>query len=166
MLNLDEVFPRKKAQKEVAELLLRKGIRVSEDRRFYFGEIEVASAAIARVLGVDRRVVAATAGAINADPKLMSIFSKLNTTLLLRDVASELHFGAIEFIPKDPAAKGLIASVAKVIADAGISVRQITTDDPMFKGAGMTIVTERPLPGDIVDKIVRLPGVEKVSVIS
>lgn len=166
MLNLDEAFPRKKAQKEVAEILLRKGIRVSPDRRFYFGDVEVSSAAIARVAGVDRRVVASTAEAICSNTALIRIFSRLNTTLLLRDVASELHFGAIEFIPKDPSTKGLIASVAKIIADAGISVRQITTDDPMFKGAAMTIVTEKPLPGEIVDRIVRLPGVDRVSVIS
>ncbi|MBN2251738.1 MAG: hypothetical protein JW724_06670 [Candidatus Altiarchaeota archaeon] len=166
MLNLDEVFSRKKAQKDVAEFLLRKGIRVTQDRRFFFGEIEVSSSAIARALGLDRRAVVAAAETIAQDPELMSVYGKLNSTLLLKDVASAMGFGAIEIIPKDPSSTGIIANVTRLIAESHISVRQIITDDPMFKNAEMTVVTEKPIPGELIERILKLADVEKVIVIS
>ncbi len=166
MLNLEVVFQRKRSQREVAEFLLKRGIRVSEDREFFVGEVEVAGASIARALGLDRRVVCSAAETIIKDPGLRKIFGKLSATLLLKDVASEMGFGAIEFIPKDAGSKGIIVRVANVIAESGISIRQITTDDPMFENPAMTIVTEKPLPGDVIDKIMGLPEVKKVVVLS
>jgi hypothetical protein len=166
MLDLESAFPRKKSQKQVAEFLLRKGIRVSEDRKFFFGDIEVSSAAIARSLDLDRRVVTEAAGTIVKTPKLSKVFAKLGTILLLRDVASEMGFGAIEIMVEDAASRGIIAGVTRIIADAGISIRQITADDPMFKNAEMTVVTEKPVPGELIEKIMKLPEVKKVIVLS
>ncbi|MFZ2455485.1 MAG: hypothetical protein WAX07_03310 [Candidatus Altiarchaeia archaeon] len=165
MLNLEEVFPRKKSQRLVAEFLLQKGIRVSPDGGFYVGDIDVSSASIARSLDLDRRVVTEAADAIAKNPRLMRIFGKLNSTLVLKDVASELGFGAIELTVKDPSSKGIIAGVAKIIADADVSVRQITTSDPMFSNV-MTVVTEKPIPRELIDRILALPGVEKVIIIN
>jgi len=166
MLDLEGAFSRKRSQKQVAEFLLRKGIRVSQDLRFFFGDIEVSSASIARSLGLDRRVVSEAAGTIMKNPELMRVYSKLSATLLLRDVASELGFGAIEIMPKDAASKGIIAGVTRMIADSGISIRQITTEDPMFKNAEMTVVTERPIPGELIERIMKLPEVKKLVVLS
>ena len=165
MLNLEDVFSRKKSQREVAEFLLRKGIRISGGGKLFLGEVEISNAAIARALGLDRRVVTATINALLGDPKLKRIFTKLDSTLLLRDVAGELGFGAIEIIPTDAGSKGIIAGVAGIIADADISVRQIITDDPMFKNAEMIVVTERPVPGELIDRILEVAGVEKVIVL-
>jgi predicted regulator of amino acid metabolism with ACT domain len=165
MLNLEEVFPRKKAQRQVAEFLLRKGIRVSPDAGFYVGDIAVSSAAIARSLDLDRRVVTEAADTIAKNPRLIKIFEKLNSTLLLKDVAPEMGYGAIELTVKDPSIKGIIAGVAKIIADADVSVRQITTSDPMFANV-MTVVTEKPIPRELIDRILALPGVEKVIIIN
>lgn len=165
MLNLEEVFPRKKAQRQVAEFLLRKGIRVSPDGGFYIGDIEVSSAAVARSLDLDRRVVTEAAATLAGNPQMIKIFGKLNSTLVLKDVAPELGYGAIELTVKDPTIKGIIAGVAKLIADAGISIRQITTSDPMFSNV-MTVVTEKPIPRELIDGILSLPGVEKVIIIN
>jgi len=166
MLNLVESFGRKKAQLSVAEFLLKKGIRVSPEARFYFGEVEVSPSAIARALDLDRRVVSSTGEAIAQDPKIQKIFSKINSILLLRDVAPELGFGAIEIIPKDPASKGIILGVVRLITESGISIRQITTDDPMFSNAEMCIVTEEQIPRELIDKMLKIPEVKKVIVIS
>lgn len=165
MLNLEEVFPRKKAQRQVAEFLLRKGIRVSPEAKFYIGDIEVSSAAIARSLDLDRRVVTEAAEAIAANKRLIGVFGKLNSTLVLKDVAPEMGFGAIEITVKDPSTKGIVAGVAKLIAEAGISIRQVSTSDPMLSNV-MTVVTEKPIPRDLIDGILALSGVEKVIIIS
>jgi len=125
----------------------------------------VSSAAIARSLNLDRRVVTEAADTIAGNPRLMRIFGKLNSTLVLKDVAPEMGYGAIELTVKDPTSKGIIAGVAKIIADADISIRQISTSDPMFANV-MTVVTEKPIPRELIDRILALPGAEKVSIIN
>jgi hypothetical protein len=81
-------------------------------------------------------------------------------------VAPELGFGAIEIIPTDAARKGIISGVAKVIVDSGISIRQIISEDPMFPGAETTIITEKPLPKQLIDRMLKIPGVRKIIVLS
>jgi len=166
MLNLEKIFSRKKGQGRVAEFMLRNAIRISEDGGILIGEVEIPHSSIARILGVDRRLIGETVNTILKNEKLKKIFTNLNSTLLLRDVAPELGFGAIEIIPEDAASRGIIASVSRIIADAGISIRQITTDDPMFQNAEMSVVTEKPLPRELIDEILKLPEVKKVIVLS
>jgi predicted regulator of amino acid metabolism with ACT domain len=103
---------------------------------------------------------------INRDSHLAGIFNKLEATPLLKNVAKEFGFGAIEIIPKNPSSKGIILGVAKIITEEGISIRQITTDDPMFTNAEMSLVTDKPIPRDLIDKMLRLPEIEKVVVIN
>ncbi len=146
--------------------MLRNAVRVSGDGRILMGGVEIPHTSIARILGVDRRLIGETINTILNNDKLKKIFLNLNSTLLLRDVAPDLGFGAIEIIPEDAASVGVIAYVSKIIADAGISIRQITADDPMFRNAEMSVVTEKPLPREIIDNILRLREVKKVIVLS
>jgi hypothetical protein len=166
MLTLDKVFSRRRGQKRVAEFLLKNAVRVSGEGKLYAKEMEIPHTAVAKVLDVDRRVIKATVDAILAEPKLAKIYGKLDYTLLLRDVAPDLGFGAIEIIPTDAAEKGILAGVTKTIVDAGISIRQIISDDPMFPGAETTVITEKPLPRTLIDKMLKIRGVKKVIVIS
>jgi predicted regulator of amino acid metabolism with ACT domain len=166
MLTLDKVFSRRRGQKRVAEFLLKNAVRVSGEGKLYAKEMEIPHTAVAKVLDVDRRVIKATVDAILAEPKLKKIYGKLDYALLLRDVAPDLGFGAIEIIPTDAAEKGIIAGVTKTIVDAGISIRQIISDDPMFPGAETTVITEKPLPRQLIDKMLKIRGVKKVIVIS
>lgn len=82
----------------------------------------------------------------------------------MKDVAPVLGFGAIEIVPKNASTKGIVASVAKVISEEGISIRQMITDDPMFSDAEMTVVTEKPIPRALIDKLLAIRGVKKVVV--
>lgn len=166
MLKIDEIFPRKKGQKRVAEFLLKNAIRIAEDGKLLAGEVEIPHTAISRVLGVDRRLINATISSIMKNPELKKIFGKLSSTPLLKDVAPDLGFGAIEIIPTDASSKGIVAGITRIISDAGISIRQITADDPMFANAEMTIVTEKPIPRNLIDDILKIKGVKKVIVLS
>lgn len=145
--------------------MLRNGISV-RDKGLFFAGVELADVKMARALGVDRRVVKATVETISGDKNLRDVFSRLASTVLLKDVAPSLGFGAIEIIPKNASTKGIIASVAKAITDEGISIRQLTTEDPMFSDAEMTIVTEKPIPRGLIDKLLAIKGVKKVVVVS
>jgi len=166
ILGLEESFSRRKGQVRVAEFILRNGLRVSSDGNLLFKGILVPPTSVAKVLGVDRRLIKATVNTILGNPDLGRVFTKLDSIVLLRDVAPELGFGAIEVIPTDAGSRGIVANVAGIIADAGISARQITTDDPMFENAKMIVVTEKPLPRELIDRILQLPEVEKVVVLS
>lgn len=132
----------------------------------YLKDIEIPYTSISRVLKIDRRVVKATVNSILRNSELKRIFTKLDSTPLLRDVAPELGFGAIEIIPTNASEKGIIAGVTKIISDAGISVRQIIAEDPMFENAETTIITERPIPRKLINKMLNVKGVKKVIVLS
>ncbi len=166
LIDSDGVFSRRRGQGRVAEFILRCGLKVSEEGCLSFKGVLVSDSAVARVLNVDRRLIRATVDSILSDSRLRKIFGKLDSIVLLRDVAVELGFGAIEVIPTDAASRGIVANVARIIADAGLSARQITTDDPMFENAEMIIVTEKPIPRELIDKILDLPEVEKVVVLN
>ncbi|MBM3309829.1 MAG: amino acid-binding protein [Candidatus Altiarchaeales archaeon] len=165
MLLLDELFSGRRSQRKVAEFMLRNGICIKNGRLF-FGSVELSDVKVARALGVDRRVIKSTVGTITQDRKLKDLYSKLGSTVLLKDVASAFGFGAIEIIPKNASAKGIVANVAKAISDEGISIRQLTTDDPMFSDAEMSVVTEKPIPRALIDKLLKIKGVKKVVVVN
>lgn len=166
MLDLEKTFARKREQKRVAEYLLKNAVRVTEDGGMYCRELEVPYTSVAKALDVDRRIVKSTVDAIRKDKRLKKIYAKLDSVLLLRDVAPELGFGAIEIIPTDAAKKGIVSGVAKVIVDSGISIRQIISEDPMFPGAETTVITEKPLPKHLIDRMLKIPGVKKIMVLS
>lgn len=165
MLLLDKAFSGRRGQRKVAYFMLRNGISVRNNGLFFAG-VELADVKLARTLGVDRRVIKATVETISGDKNLKEIFSRLGSTVLLKDVAPSLGFGAIEIIPKNASTKGIVASVARLITDEGISIRQLTTEDPMFSDAQMTIVTEKPIPRNLIDKLLKIKGVKKVVVVN
>jgi len=161
---INEKFGRSPAQLLVIKTLLRYGFSVNQ-RGIYCGNIKIPDAQIAREAGVDRRVVRATAEAILRDEELATIFSNLRSVAFLRDVAVDLGLGIIEIIPKDASEHGIISEVTGVIAKAGISIRQAITDDPyMVKEAKLTIVTESPVAGDVIEELRQLPTVKSVVV--
>jgi len=162
---LEQAFSGRRGQRRVAEFMLHNGICV-KDGRLYFSGVELADVKVARALGIDRRVIKAAVETITADKSLKDLYSKLGSTVLLKDVAPALGFGAIEIIPKNASTKGIIANVAKVITDEGISIRQLTTEDPMFSDAEMTVVTEKPIPRNMIDKLLAIKGVKKVVVVN
>jgi len=166
MFDLTVSFKGRGAQRRVAEFLLKRGIRISKKGVLQANDVEVSLVSVARVLGVDRRVVRSTVDYIAADKNLFSIYSKLSVTPSLRDVAPLMGYGAVEIIPTNAAAKGIVAGVTKVISDYGIGIRQVVADDPIFENPELTIVTEKPIPRELIDQLLKTPGVRKVVVLS
>jgi len=166
MLDLETAFSGRGAQRRVAEYLLKHGIRVSQDGHLYAGQVEVSQVSVARVLDVDRRVVKSTIETILSGKKLSEIFSKLSVTPSLRELAPVLGYGAIEIIPTDAAGQGIVAGVTSAISSAGIGIRQVIADDPMFDNPELTIITETPIPRSLIDKILKTKGVHKVVVLN
>lgn len=166
MIDLGGSFGGRGAQRRVAQFFLKRGIRVSKDGVLLANDVEVSLVSVARVLGVDRRVVRSAVDAIVGDERLFSIYSRLAVTPSLREIAPLLGFGAVEIVPDDAAGKGIVAGVTKVISDYGIGIRQVVADDPMFDNPELTVVTQKPIPRELIDMLLKVKGVRKVVVLS
>jgi len=159
-------FEEAPAKLKVARLLIENGLRIGEDGRIYCGDVEIADTKIARVLDVDRRVVRETVKYVMSDEVLRKVFTRLKPAgALLRDVAALFGYGVLE-IRADPSAVGIIAGVAQALAKAGISIRQIHAEDPdLNPDPKLIVITERAVPGEVIQEILKVPKVKSVTII-
>ncbi|RLG23007.1 amino acid-binding protein [Methanosarcinales archaeon] len=158
-------FERYPAQERVVRLILERGFQV-KDGKVISGGIEIPHTHIAREVGVDRRVVDAAAHHISHDEELKEIFSRLSSVLFLRDIAPLLGLGVLIITPSDASEVGIVRDVTDVIARYGISVRQVVTDDPYFvESPRLTVITEKKIPGEAIEEILKLKTVRAVSVL-
>ena len=155
-------FNRYPKRKKLAQKLLEYGLKVS-DNKIYCGVIELSDSKIARAFDVDRRIISSTIKTISNKKDLQKVFSQLNPTCHLKDVAPDMNWGVIEIIPEDPSMPGILAGVANVVADAKISIRQAIVDDFEFsEEPRLFIVTEKQVPGIMIPKIRKISGVKAV----
>ena len=155
-------FNRYPKRKRLAQKLLEYGLRVA-DNKIYCGEIELSDSKIARAFDMDRRIITSTIETISSKNDLQKVYSQLAPTCELKDVASEMEWGVIEIIPLDPSMPGILADVARVVADQKISIRQAIVDDFEFaEEPRLFIVTEKQVPGILIPKIRKINGVKGV----
>jgi hypothetical protein len=161
---LEDAFLRFPMRRKVAELLLSQGMSVDKEERIFSGLIEASPVKIARALGVDRRVVLETAQMIRDTPELFGIFNGLEPTCSIKGVAKVLGFEVIE-IEAEPHDKGIVSSVTAIVAEAGISIRQLVCDDPdIYPDPKLTIVLEKRLPPNAFLKIRELKNIKRLSI--
>ncbi len=158
-------FARQKARLGVARRMIECGMRVGEDRKVYVGDVEVDYTALARAVGVDRRVVKQTVDQIAKDQRLSSLYSKLSPFgASLVGVASELGYSVI-VVGADPKATGIIATVTKVLADHRVVIRQaLAEDEDMVPDAKLTLIVEGDLAGEVIGKLESLDLVNSITV--
>ncbi|MHC1566161.1 MAG: amino acid-binding protein [Candidatus Syntropharchaeia archaeon] len=153
------------AQREVVRLLLERGFRINSQGRVVSGGIEIPHSQIAREVGVDRRIVDATAQKILKDEMLRKIFQNIRSTPLLIDIAPLLNLGVIVIEPKNAEDRGILGDVATTIAKHGLSIRQAVSDDPYFtEDPKLKIVTDGPVSGELIDALKRIPSVRGVRI--
>lgn len=150
---------------KVARILVEVGLRIGEGGKIYCGDIEIPATKIAAAVNVDRRVVKEVAEAILKDDELKKLFINLKPAgPLLRDVAPYLGYGVVEIRAK-PAAVGIIAAASALIAEEGISIRQILAEDAeIYPDPKLVIITEKPVPGELLPKLLKIPTVTSVTI--
>ncbi len=150
---------------KVIRTVLENGLSIRHDG-VYLNEIEILTVEIARVASVDRRTVVATVRMVEDDPNLSGLFSKLQSAgVSLRGVAKQLGLGVLEIVAENPRSPGIIAGSTRLLAEAGISIRQALVDDPeLVPEPKLVLITERPVPGELIPKLLKIAGVAKVSV--
>jgi predicted regulator of amino acid metabolism with ACT domain len=162
---LTKYFQRYPAQSRVAQMLLRYGLAVREDG-VYCDTIAIPDTSIARAAQVDRRVISAAIETIQREPELRQVFSKLTPTCHLKDAAPQMGWGVLEIVPNDAQGVGILADVATIISKRNISIRQAIVDDPeLQEEPRLYIVTEGPLPVDVIPEIRSARGVKSVTLL-
>ena len=158
-----EKFEGSPSQQAVVRLLLERGFSINEEGRVVSGGIEIPDTQIAREIGVDRRVVDSTTEALLADDELRRIFENISAVPSLMDLAPVLDLTVVTVEVGNPDASGLVADVTGLIADEGLTIRQVLSDDPEFADEPkLYVILDEEPSGDLLKGIRRLPFVRKV----
>lgn len=152
-------------RKKVANFLLENGFRV-ENGKIYCNQVQLPVASIARAVDVDRRTVRDAIKTIEEHSDLKPIFLRMrNAGLLIEEIAKYEDSQVIQIKAFNAREPGILAGVASIIAEAGISIRQAVADDPeLTPEPRLTIVTNKKIPGELIDKFLKVKGVAKVSI--
>lgn len=158
-------FEKYPARMEVARKIVEHGLRVGEKGNIYCGDIEISDVAIARATNVDRRSIKATVDTILEDPQLSKIFSNISPAgPLVKNIARDLGFGIVE-IEADAGNPGIIARATDLIAGNTINIRQVHAGDPEFEeNPRLTIITEKPVGSNLLNELLKIEGVKRVSI--
>lgn len=149
---------------KIIRLMIEYGIGVNEEGKIVVGPIEIPDTSLAKAVGVDRRVVRKIVEQILEDENLKRIFTGIRPAgAFLAPIAKELGLYVVE-IRADPTAPGILAEAAKIIASEGISIRQAVAEDPeLFPEPKLILVLEKPLSGDGLNKMLKIPRVKSVT---
>lgn len=160
-----EKFEGSPSQKKVIELLLERGFQVCPEDKVASGGIEIPHTQIASEVGVDRRVVDMTVKRVLTDPELKRIFENIRSIAFLAEVAPLLGLSVIIIYPRDAKEKGILGDVAREMARRGLSIRQAVSDDPyLVDDPKLTIITDKNIPGALIEEIGRLKSVKGVQI--
>ncbi|WP_054582998.1 hypothetical protein [Halolamina pelagica] len=159
-----EKFEGSPSQQAVVRLLLERGFSINDEGRVVSGEIEIPNTQIAREIDVDRRVVDSTTQALLDDDELRDIFRNISAVPSLMDLAPVLDFTVVRVKPTDADAAGIVARVTEVVADEGLSIRQVLSDDPEFADEPMLyLILDTDPSGKLLKRVRDLPHVREVS---
>ena len=158
-------FERQVVRADIVKKMIQSGIRVAEGDKLYVGDVEIDYTAVAKAVGVDRRVVKQTVHQIRADSYLDGIFSNIapfGSSLL--NVVSKLGYSAI-VIESDPRMPGVMAAVAAVLARHDMVIRQALAEDPdMLPDAKMILIVEGSA-ANMVQELNQLPMVRSIKIL-
>ncbi|PSP74276.1 amino acid-binding protein [Halobacteriales archaeon QS_3_64_16] len=150
-------------QQAVIRLLLERGFSVNENGRVVSGGIEIPDTQVASEVGVDRRVVDSTTGAILADEELTRIFRNISAIPSLMSLAPVLDLTVLTVEVDEAGRSGIVAAITDVIANHDVSIRQTISEDPEFTDEPrLYVVTDVDLPGELITEIRSFEFVRKI----
>ena len=114
---------------------------------------------------VDRRAIKSTIEVIREDEELNNLFTNIIPAgTLLKNIAKNLELGVIE-IEVGLQSEGVLASTANLISKKGIGIRQAYAEDTeLQQSPSLTIITEEPVNGDLINEFLKIEGITRVSI--
>ncbi|WP_407394126.1 amino acid-binding protein [Methanobrevibacter sp.] len=162
---INEKFKKYPARMRVAEKMIELGLSLSEDGKIYCGNLKISDKALANAADVDRRAIKSTIDIIKEDDELYNLFSNIIPAgTLLKNIAKNLELGVIE-IEVGSHSEGILAHTTKLISEKGIGIRQAYAEDTELQRTPLlTIITEEPVEGDLINEFLKIKGVTRVSI--
>ncbi len=162
---INEKFKKYPARIRVAEKMIELGLSLSEDGKIYCGNLKISDKALATAADVDRRAIKSTIEVISEDEDLYNLFSNIIPAgTLLKNIAKNLDLGVIE-IEVGSESEGILARTASLITEKGIGIRQAYAEDTELQESPiLTIITEEPVKGDLINEFLKIKGVTRVSI--
>ena len=162
---INEKFQKYPARLRVAEKMIELGLSLKDDGRIYCGNLKISDKALASAAEVDRRAIKSTIEIIKDDAELYNLFSNIIPAgTLLKNIAKNLELGVIE-IEVGSESEGILASTTNLISKKGISIRQAYAEDTeLQENPLLTIITEKPVSGDLINEFLKIKGVTRVSI--
>ena len=162
---INEKFKKYPARIRVAEKMIELGLSLSEDGKIYCGNLKISDKALATAADVDRRAIKSTIEVISEDEDLYNLFSNIMPAgTLLKNIAKNLDLGVIE-IEVGSESEGILARTASLITEKGIGIRQAYAEDTELQESPiLTIITEEPVKGDLINEFLKIKGVTRVSI--
>ena len=162
---VNEKFKKYPARIRVAEKMIELGLSLSDDGKIYCGNLKISDKALATAADVDRRAIKSTIDIIREDEELYNLFSNIIPAgTLLKNIAKNLELGVIE-IEVGSESEGILAKTTSLISEKGISIRQAYAEDTELQQSPiLTIITEEPVKGDLINEFLKIKGVTRVSI--
>ena len=162
---INEKFKKYPARMRVAEKMIELGLSVHNDGKVYCGNLKISDKALAKASNVDRRAIKSTIEIINEDSQLFNLFNNIVPAgTLLKNIAKIIDLGVIE-IEVGSNNEGVLAATSNLIAKNGINIRQAYAEDNELEEYPLlTIITENPIKGDLINELLKIKGVNRVSI--
>ena len=162
---VNEKFKKYPARMRVAEKMIELGLSINEDGKIYCGNLKISDKALATAAEVDRRAIKSTIEVIKEDEELNNLFSNIIPAgTLLKNIAKNLEMGVIE-IEVGSESEGILAATTALISKKGIGIRQAYAEDTELQETPLlTIITEKPVKGDLINEFLKIEGVTRVSI--
>ncbi|MDV0441467.1 regulator of amino acid metabolism, contains ACT domain protein [Methanorbis furvi] len=158
-----EPFSDSPSQQRVVKFLLESGFGVSKTGKVAVNGIEVSATAVARVVGVDRRVVDTTVKRILEMDDIRETFFHLRVTPDITDVAKNLGLSVVTILPKNAGDKNIVASAVAVLASHDLPLRQIFVTDPYIaESPRLVVIIDGTLPAAAIEDLRALPAVASI----
>ena len=162
---INEKFKKYPARMRVAEKMIELGLCINEEGKIYCGNLKISDKALATAAEVDRRAIKSTIEIIQEDAELNNLFSNIIPAgTLLKNIAKNLELGVIE-IEVGSESEGILAATTNLITQKRIGIRQAYAEDTeLQKSPLLTIITEEPVKGDLINEFLKIKGVTRVSI--
>ena len=162
---INEKFKKYPARIRVAEKMIELGLSLNDDGKIYCGNLKISDKALATAADVDRRAIKSTIEVICEDEELYNLFSNITPAgTLLKNIAKNISLGVIE-IEVGPESEGILAQTTNLISKKGIGIRQAYAEDTELQQSPiLTIITNEPVQGDLINEFLKIKGVTRVSI--
>jgi predicted regulator of amino acid metabolism with ACT domain len=161
MLILEAYFKSYPARKKVAEFLFENGLSV-KNGKIYLRDVEVPISELARVIGVNRKIIYHTIEYIEKTYPLKLIFEKLNPLPSLIDVAPLMGWEVLEIELEKEDYLNSFSMILGMLATNGVPVMEVFSRNLREEPSKLYVVIDGTLPVDVFAKLKTIKGFQKL----